>query len=185
MNINKSILMVVDVQKGFLTNETRHVLPAVIDLVRQWQEAGGKTIYSRYYNHVGSAFERLMNWRQLYSPPETDIVEDLVPYVQRSVVVLDKDNYSALTQEFSELSRRYGWTDIVICGIDTDLCVLKTALDAFECGLTPWVVPEASASTGGHAAHEAGLAVIGRAIGEQHLIATKKLITCILNCELS
>ena len=179
MKIDKSVLMVVDVQKGFLTDETRHVLSTVVDLVRQWQEAGGKTIYSRYYNHAGSAFERLMNWRQLYCPPETDIVEELASYVRHSVV-LDKDNYSALTREFSELLRRHEWTDIVICGIDTDLCVLKTALDAFEHGLTPWVVTEASASTGGNAAHDAGLAVIGRAIGEQHLVTTGDLLTHML-----
>lgn len=179
MNIDKSVLMVVDVQKGFLTDETRHVLPAVVDLVHRWREAGGKTVYSRYHNHPGSAFERLMNWRQLYASPETDIAEELVPYAQHSIV-LDKDNYSALTREFSELFRYYDWTDIVICGIDTDLCVLKTALDAFEHGLTPWVVTEASASTGGIAAHEAGLTVIGRAIGEQHLVAAEELLTHML-----
>lgn len=179
MNIDKSALIVVDVQNGFLTDETRHVLPAIVGLVHRWQEAGGRVIYSRYFNHAGSAFERLMNWKQLYTSPETDIVKELVPYTRYSVV-FDKDAYSALTQEFAELASRHEWTDLVICGIDTDLCVLKTALDAFEHGLTPWVVTEASASTGGDIAHEAGLVVIGRAIGEQHLVTTEKLLTHVL-----
>ncbi len=115
-----------------------------------------------------------MDWRQLYAPPDTDLVPELAPQAHQSVIV-DKDTYSALTPKFADLTRRDRVTDLVICGIDTDLCVLKTALDAFEHGLTPWVVTDASASTGGPLAHEAGLMVLGRGIGGHHLITSDEL----------
>ncbi|WP_280431477.1 isochorismatase family protein [Nocardia brasiliensis] len=35
---------------------------------------------------------------------------------------------------------------LILCGIATDACVLKTALDAFERGYVPWVVRDAVAS---------------------------------------
>lgn len=174
MQIEKSVLAVIDVQNGFLTDETRHILPAVIDLVDQWTQLNGTTVYTRYFNYPGSAFERLMDWRKLYTAPDTDIADDLLPYAQKSIT-LDKRTYSALTPEFEELIRRHGWTDIVICGIDTELCVLKTALDVFECDLTPWIITNATASTGGPTYHEAGLQVIGRAIGQHYLVRTEQI----------
>jgi nicotinamidase-related amidase len=175
MKIDKSVLMVVDVQNGFLTGETRHVLPIIIDLADRWQKLNGTTVYSRYFNYPGSSFERLMDWRQMYASPDTDIADELIPYAQGSIT-LDKQVYSALTPRFAELVTRHNWTDIAICGIDTDLCVLKTALDAFEHGLTPWVITNASASTGGGTSHESGLIVIGRAIGERHLVTAEEFL---------
>ncbi len=40
MKLRNSALVVVDVQKGFVTDETRHVLPAVVELVKRWQARG-------------------------------------------------------------------------------------------------------------------------------------------------
>ncbi len=150
------------------------MIPAVVELVKRWHTMGGRAVYSRYFNHQGSVFERLMDWKHVYAPPDTDLVPELATHADRSRVV-DKDTYSALTPEFAGLAQRDGVTDLVICGIDTDLCVLKTALDAFELGLTPWVVTDASASTGGPRAHEAGLVVLGRGIGDHHLITSGEL----------
>ena len=116
-----------------------------------------------------------MDWRQLYDSPDTDIADELTPHTQHSIT-LDKHTYSAMTPKFTELVDSHKWTDIAICGIDTDLCVLKTALDAFENSLTPWIVTNASASTGGENSHKSGLTVIGRAIGERHLIMAEELL---------
>ena len=40
--------------------------------------------------------------------------------------------------------------------------MLKTAVDAFELGMTPYVIADASASHAGPRAHEAGLYLLGR-----------------------
>lgn len=180
MQIDKTVLLVVDVQNGFLTERTRHVLPFIVKLVDHWQKASGKTIYTRYFNYPGSAFERIINWRQLYASPDTDIADELTPYTKHSTT-LDKHTYSAVSSEFTELVGRHHWTDVAICGIDTDLCVLKTAFDVFEHNLTPWIITNASASTGGDSFHESALTVISRAIGDHHLITTEELLlmTCI------
>ncbi|MCA1600094.1 MAG: cysteine hydrolase [Acidobacteria bacterium] len=175
MQIGTSVLMVVDVQNGFLTEKTRHILQVITNLVDRWQKLNGKTIYTRYFNYEDSAFERLMNWRQLYSPPDTNIADELTSYAEHSLK-LDKYAYSAVTPEFTKLLQAHNWTDVVICGIDTDLCVLKTALDAFEHNLTPWVITNASASTGGDHLHKAGMAVLGRAIGEHHLVTAEEFL---------
>ncbi|GAA3083901.1 hypothetical protein GCM10020000_82690 [Streptomyces olivoverticillatus] len=50
-----------------------------------------------------------------------------------------------------------GWTDLLLCGIDTDSCVYDTAVAAYHGGLRPWIVTDACASTGGAEVHEAAL----------------------------
>lgn len=175
IRVKNSVLMIVDVQNGFITGETRHVLPVICKLLRRWQQSNGEVIFTQYFNHPGSAFERLMDWRFLYSPPDTDIADDVSRHIGDSPVI-SKGTYSAFTPRFAELLSSRKWTDVIICGIDTDLCVLKTALDAFEYDLTPWIVVNASASTGGNEFHEAGLKVIGRAIGEQHLLRDEEFL---------
>lgn len=176
MDLHAVVLLIVDMQNGFVTEDTEHVVPAIQDLAEKWKQAGGTTVYSRYLNHPGSSFERLMNWRQLYSPPDTDIVKELARDAQHSTVV-DKETYSAFTDDLISLIGQHGWTHIVVCGIDTDLCVLTTVFDAFDSGVTPWVVTDCSASTGGPAVHDAGLVVMGRGIGEERLITAEELLT--------
>lgn len=176
MDLRTAALFIVDVQNGFVTDDTRHVVPAIRNLAARWDEAGGTTIYSRYFNYPGSPFERLMNWRQLYKPPDTDIATELAPGAQRSTV-FDKETYSAFTDDVVSLIKERAWTDIIVCGIDTHLCVLATVFDAFDGGVTPWVVTDCSASTGGRAVHDAGLLVIGRGIGEERLVTAEELLT--------
>jgi nicotinamidase-related amidase len=63
----------------------------------------------------------------------------------------------------------------LICGIAIESCVCKTAVDAFERNLTPWVLVDACASHAGTMTHEAGLVVTSRFIGKRQLISTSDL----------
>lgn len=152
-------LVVVDVQNGFVNDESRHVVPRIVELVRGWR---GPVAFSRFFNSPGSSYERLIGWTKFHGPPETDLVEELKPY---ATTVIDKEGYSFFGAEGRALAAEQGWTEVYICGIDTDMCVLKTAVDAFELGLTPYVIADASASHAGTRAHEAGLYLLGRFIG--------------------
>lgn len=58
---------------------------------------------------------------------------------------------------------------IFLVGIDTDMCVLKIALDIFDLGIEPIVLTDCCASTSGLQAHLAGLAVLSRNIGAMRL----------------
>lgn len=167
-----AVLVVVDVQNGFVTEQSRPVVPVIASLVARWQEAGGDSVFTRYLNYPGSPYERLIKWHALQKSPETDIVDELVPYAARATATLDKTVYTLFTDEGDALVRKHGWTDLYICGIDTESCVLKTAVDAFERNLTPWVLADASASHSSAEAHEAGLFVTGKFIGVGQIIRT-------------
>ncbi len=166
---SNSALVVVDVQNGFVNEETSHVVPKIVDLVRAWREP---VAFSRFFNRPESSYERLIGWTKFQGPPETDLVDELKPF---STDVIDKHAYSFFGDEGKALAAAQGWTDVYVCGIDTDICVLKTAVDAFELGLTPHVITDASASHAGPRAHEAGLYLLGRFIGTGQLITIDDL----------
>lgn len=174
MKLNSTALVVIDMQRGFVRPETARIVPVVTDFVRRWQQAGGATIFTRFINEPGSLFEHLIQWTSVTTAPETDIVDELKPYAAQATAVIDKPAYTPFTDEGAEVVRKGGWTDLVFCGLTTESCVLKGAVDAFERGLTPWVLTDAS---GAHApgAQEAGLLIIGRFIGKNQLITTADL----------
>ncbi len=176
MSLSAAVLIVVDMQNGFVSSTSRHVIPHVQQLVDRWEAAGGATVFTRFVNRPGSPYERLINWTRMQGPPETTIVEELECASQRALAVLDKPVYSFFTPDGAAIVKRNGWTDLVLCGIATESCVLKTACDAFERDLTPWIVTDACASHGGQAAHDAGLLVAGRFIGKRQLITSDAAI---------
>lgn len=178
----KTALVVIDVQNGFISGHTAHVVPVVAALAATCSQARVDVVFTRFVNQPGSAFERLLGWRELQAPPSTDIVPELAHRVQH---VRDKYHYSAFTSEFEELVDARGWTRLLLCGIATEACVLKTAVDAFERGLTPVVVEDACASDGGRTAHEAGLLVIRRVIGAAQLVDAMTTQTRLLSREWS
>jgi nicotinamidase-related amidase len=164
-------LVVVDVQNGFVTDSSRAVVPAVVDLVRRWV---GPVLFTRYHNYPGSPYERLVGWTAMQGPPETDLVAELAPFARRAPVV-DKTVYSLFTAQGRALVAEQGWTDLVFCGIATDSCVLKSAVDAFEAGLTPWVVTDACASDHSAEAHAAGLLCLRVMLGAGQLLTAAEL----------
>jgi nicotinamidase-related amidase len=171
----RPVLVVVDVQNGFITPHSAPVVPVIADLARRWQDAGGAVIFTRYFNYPGSPYERLIGWHALQAAPETDLADEVAQLAEHpAAVVADKTAYSALTPEVLSLLAREGFTDLLICGIATDGCVLKTALDAFEAGYTPWVLSDACASNASSVppaeVHAAALALLSRLIGAGQLI---------------
>jgi nicotinamidase-related amidase len=177
MPANSSVLVVVDVQNGFIREPSAPVVPVIVDLVDRWQRGGGDVVFTRYLNYPGSPFERLIGWTQMHGAPETDIVSELRPYASQATAIIDKKIYSLFSDEGAELVQQRGWTDLYICGIATESCVLKTAVDAFERDLTPWVIEDASMSHAGSVVHEAGLVVIRRFIGERQIIGIESVPT--------
>jgi nicotinamidase-related amidase len=175
VELSNSVLVVIDMQNGFVRQPSQHVVPAVVDLVHRWQAAGGATVFTRFINYPGSPYERLIGWSRVAEAPETDLVDDLQAYAARATATVDKPGYTLFTDHGAQIITDGGWSDLVFCGLTTESCVCKSAVDAFERDLTPWVVTDACGSHGGAEAHEAGLLVLRRFIGQGQLIASTDL----------
>jgi nicotinamidase-related amidase len=172
VQLSSSVLVVIDMQNGFVRPSSAHVVPAVVRLVDRWQAAGGATVFTRFINYPGSPYERLIGWSRVAEAPETDLVDDVRPYAARATATVDKTGYTLFTDNGAQVIADGGWSDLVFCGLTTESCVCKSAVDAFERNLSPWVVTDACGSHGGPEAHNAGLLVLRRFIGQGQMITS-------------
>lgn len=175
------VLVVVDVQNGFVSDGSAHIVPVILDLVKRWEQTGNHILLTRYHNYPGSPFERFVNWYNLHESPETDLVDGLAPYAEHARIhVLDKETYTALTEEGRRIISEHGFTDLFICGIATDGCVLKTTLDTFDSGYTPWVLEDACASNATRMppkeVHNAALMLLSRLVGAGQIISADEAL---------
>lgn len=173
VDVNSAVLFVVDVQNGFHNKFSAPTVRRIVALARSWIDAGLPAVFTKYHNYPGSKFERLLDWTEVQHAPDTDLVDDLVPLAARGLAVADKTGYSVFTAEVAKLVDHHGWTDLVFCGLDTDTCVLKSAVDAFEREHIPWLVRDACASHGGRGQHRTAVTMVGRFIGARQLITCR------------
>ncbi|WP_435882909.1 isochorismatase family cysteine hydrolase [Streptomyces xanthochromogenes] len=165
-------LLVIDVQQGFVNEHSHDVVPTVVRLVEGWRAAGGPVVFTRFHNAPGSPYETISGWKRLRTAEEQASVKELDPFIDDSALVVDKSQASVFTPEGSQLIRDAGWSDLVLCGIDTDACVYDSATAAYQRGYRPWVVTDACASSGGVQYHEAALLLAARNLGADQLITS-------------
>ena len=157
-------LIVVDVQTGFVNEHTRHVVPVVERL-----QHGYERIYAtRFVNAGASPYRALLDWHR-FGKGSTDAKLAFRPAPH--AVIVEKHVYSCVTRSFLDELRQSGTTEVSLCGIDTDACVMTTALDLFQNGIRPVVLAEACASHAGPDYHEAGLKLLARLIGREQIVS--------------
>lgn len=166
-------LVVVDVQNGFVTGRTQHVLPVIQRLIHHWRERDWPVVFSRFSNPEGSGYEKWIHWTQLRDATQVALHPDVADTAE---VVLDKTTYTVFTDEGETILDLHTGDTLVICGIATDSCVLKTAVDAFERDIEPVVAIDACATHGGQSAQEAGELVLGRFIGRGQMMTTDDVL---------
>ncbi len=121
---------------------TRFITP------RRKEDAPGS--WSYFYGHWPSVLQDNMD------PALLDLVPELQGFVPPGEVA-DKFTYSAFADgDFSGRLRRRGADTLIFSGVETDVCVLLTALDAVDRGYRVIVATDAVGSTVGKA-HDAAL----------------------------
>lgn len=159
-----NVLLVVDVQNGFINRETAHIPQKIRNLLDEGRFKN--VIFTKFINQRGSFYETEIGWHECYTSPDTDIVPDLVEFAENIIV---KHGYTSFTQEFRIILNEIDAKTIYIVGIETDACVLKTALDAIEMNCTPIVLKDLCASMSGNIFHENALDLLKKLIGSQNV----------------
>ncbi len=151
----RSALVVVDLQDFFLGPGSRGFLPAgrVImlrarRLVDAFRAAGRPVFFLRHAHEDPEKDGGLMTrwWRKAcrVSDPESRVCAALGA---RDRETLLKQRYSGFTNpELEARLRAYGVSDLVFCGIRTNLCVESTVRDAFDLDFKTFVCADATAA---------------------------------------
>lgn len=150
------ILLAIDIQNAFNTNySTQTAIDNLKDLLNFKNDGFDKIIFTKYVR---------------ISEPETEIVDELKPYVENVMV---KHTYSAVTPDFERLC---GSADkIYIAGIDTDACVLATAFALFDKGIQPIIIQNCCATSGSAILHKHTLDIMKRQFGKQSVITSGEM----------
>jgi len=159
-----SVLLIVDVQKGFIGPATAHI-PARVEAL---QDAFEHVVATRFLNPPGSPYRNWIGWSRM--APGAEEVE-LAFQPAADAIILDKRTYTCVDATFLATLGEWGADAVHLAGIATDNCVLKCAVDLFEAGIRPVVHADCCASHGGAACHEAGLMLLRRFIGEDQIIS--------------
>lgn len=159
----KTCLLIVDVQKGFINSSTSHIPGLVENLQKDY-----KYVYAtRFFNRPGSFYRTLIKWDRFDIDSE-DFGLAFTPLNRTRLI--DKSIYTCINAEFLDEIKKIDINEVHVCGIDTDICVTKCAVDLFESGVEPKVLAKYSASHAGVEAHKFALATLERFIGKGQII---------------
>ena len=148
-------LLIVDVQRGFISADTAHI-PGIVQALQHDYE---HVYVTRFINPDPSPFRSLLDWHR-FGAGTADTALAFEP--RGDATVIDKSGYSAATPALLDGFARLRIEDVDLCGIETDACVLLTAVALVEAGIRGTVLPDACASLGGPEFHAYGLALAGR-----------------------
>lgn len=160
----KKILIVVDVQRGFIVEGANGHVPERIDALLN-TGVFDCVIATVYKNYDGSPISKISKWDYLKSASE----QELVGEVKKADFTLEKYEYSSYSPALEKLLIEQNGGDMPECvfvvGVDTECCVLATATDLFEKGIRPIVLSHYCGASEGEEAHLAGVRALYSLIG--------------------
>lgn len=166
----KKILIIVDVQNGFVRNE------AVYEVVQRISALLEKKLFdtiigTQFLNIPGGRYEKYLGWKRLQNNEDREIRSEIKPFLNH---IVPKTTYNCINDSFMNLlfcendnvSPEY----VFVIGLDTDCCVQTIATSLFDHGIRPFVLTHYCFSNAGDDAHHAGISVMQRTIGKGGLI---------------
>lgn len=124
-------------------------------------------ISTSFRNDDGSAFQELLHWDGL-SDPGTWAVNERI--ARLSDVIFTDCTYFPVTKQMVAWMSEHEIGSVVICGIETDCCVMHAAAQTFELGMPTAVAEYACMSSHGTDWHEPALSMIGSRIGYDNVL---------------
>jgi nicotinamidase-related amidase len=157
------LLVVVDMQRVFAEADSPWCVPGFAGIVAPIEKLvaayGERVVFTRFVvprGPEGSWADYYREWSFMLQPGAEKLLELAPPWSDVKLPIIDKPTFSAYG---SDLRKHLGPSAIlVLCGVSTECCVLATALDAVDAGISVRIVADACASVS-REAHECALLV--------------------------
>lgn len=158
-----NLLLVIDLQENFINENTKNVPNSIKKLIDS--NIANHIVFTKFINDDSSNFYKVLNYKGCMSEKDRNIVIDTKDYK-----IIEKRVYTAYNDELKLYINTNNIKTIYLCGIDTDACVLKTALDLFENNFDVKVIEDCSMSHSGIEYHISGINMLRKLIGNQNVI---------------
>lgn len=157
-------LIVIDVQNCFVTSSSRRVVPKIVRHVQRERTKFGLVVFTRFVNTKRSSVYRFLGWKKCLTVPENSFVSEIAEMLRYGAEI-QKQTYSAFkSRKLKQFLQKEKIQKVVLCGMDTDCCVLATALDAFDLGYRVHILRNLTASSGGKKYHHFALPILWRTL---------------------
>ena len=172
----KTILFIIDMQKGFMNENTKHLVPKIIDFVNKYHF--DLVIGTRYVNNENTSCHIYEGWDGCWEGTEDS---ELVPEIRKLCdMVISKHTYSCWNgrvTEWVEMEEKMsGKCRVVFVGVNTGCCVLASAFDAYDEVYDVTVIEDLCGSTSGVSSHNAGIQILRECITRARVIQSGEFI---------
>lgn len=136
----KNILVVIDVQNGFVGSpEKNAIAQKIIELTQK--HIFDRVVCVKFVNRDDGVFPKYHRFYDMHKGKEIELVDELT-----ADLVINRSIYTCVTDEFIEKVTKINDGDkiqeLFLCGIGTDTSILKSALDLFERDIKPLVLTQ-------------------------------------------
>ena len=144
----KKALLIIDAQKSAV------IKPEIAQNIEKLQYEYD-TVYVSKYTNTDSPLLELLDWSGYED-------ETLVFTPKKDAIIFKKTGYSSFLPEMKDFS------EIHLCGFDTEACVYKTAMDLIEHNIRPLVLKDYCYSSD-EQMHQMGLKILEKNIGARNI----------------
>jgi nicotinamidase-related amidase len=162
-------LIVIDMQEGFRSKESEFILPTIQTLIERFN---GLIIFTKFVNLKNSLFEKLLGWTKFQTEKDQKIFRELLN-IKKTTRIIEHKGYTVLNNKLKKLLLDNNIQKVYLCGIYTNICVMKTAMDLFDSGFETFVVEDACASLNGKQKHDFAIDTLKHILGKEHIVKTK------------
>jgi nicotinamidase-related amidase len=170
----KNALLVIDVQQFFINDSTKF-LP--IKIAEYLQKNTFDFVYFfKFANSENSNWVKVLKWNKMINSNEQEVADELRPFLKSDNVFIKKSNFSVFAvKEFTDVLERNEVKELFICGMDSDVCVYVSALEAFARGFSVKVLEDLCAASHGEQYHKSAIKMLRRNLGKSTVINSETL----------
>lgn len=163
----KKVLLVIDMQEGFRYPETVKIIPKINKLITKFN---GEIVFLQFINKKESLFEKQLNWQKFQNKNDQEIFKELK---NEKFKKYKHSTYSVLTKEILKLIKN---KEIYICGIYTDVTIIKTAMDLFDLNKKCIIIEDACAGQFKKSLHQSAIKSLTHIIGKPQIKKVNEVV---------
>lgn len=165
-----NLLLIIDMQEGFRSAESEAILSNLLKLKNSFK---GKIVFSKFINNKNSLFEKQLDWTRFQNKKDKKLFSELQT---SNNIKLEHDTYTVLNEELKEFISKNKITKVYLCGVYTDVCIIKTAMYLFDNKIETFVIEDACNSLHGKKNHNSAIDSLRHILGKKKILLTSDII---------
>jgi len=154
----QTTLVVIDLQNYYINENTKDLPEKIVSHIENTHY--DHVLFTKFINTDDSSLSKFLNWRKMQLPPDTDLYNGVIKFVTSERVFI-KNTYSIFkVKSFIDYINLHKISDVYLCGLDTDACILASQYDGFDLGYRVKVLVDLCRCHSGEKFHNSALSII-------------------------